>query len=457
MNKIKFSAFFLCAVFFLGACSDEESFDTQTKDAEASLSSNSELALTRATVNAEDSVEPLAMTDSMRMLKETAMRLAQIRRASTNRSDYVDENFSSNIYAIREMPLTIEVRESGKDKSKKYFYCNGKNSEVKLTNTKKTTDRNQQFYVRILPATSGIPYLLYSQSSKTPLTVGHYKKTPKVNILMSSDKDDISNPFVSWNLFPTTYQGYFSIENEMLLGQSDPNNSWSVFNYSLEVNDNDEIRFAKYSNKGQQQFLISPVESFKIDSVVFDLDNAKITDGTPVPFKIDKVVSRSDKEFSQEITRTIQEKSWFRQSKNNIKFNMSTVMNTLMPTVLARRAVLVDGEPKITNYSTSTYLYVSCPRHFTVSGLIPNNKEKCLLQISMNLTAFDVEINYTVYAKCNNRSYSDRKIKFTGVWHGYIVPDPTLVDPEIITRFFDCTTGEEFSNPSAAKSFKVRK
>ena len=81
------------------------------------------------------------------------------------------------MFAIRELPVTIEVMEAGKNKSQRYLWCNRAGSEVKLTDNKNAFDISQQFYLKILPASSGIPYLLYSESSKTPLTVGHYRKT----------------------------------------------------------------------------------------------------------------------------------------------------------------------------------------------------------------------------------------------------------------------------------------
>lgn len=39
--------------------------------------------------------------------------------------------------------------------------------------------------------------MLYSEKSKTPLVVGHYNKTPNINILMSSYTGDTSNSLAS--------------------------------------------------------------------------------------------------------------------------------------------------------------------------------------------------------------------------------------------------------------------
>lgn len=74
---------------------------------------------------------------------------------------------------------------------------------------------------------------------------------------------------------------------------------------------------------------------------------------------------------------------------------------------------------------------------------------KSLIKVTVQLASYNVEASYVATAK-----YNDRVIKFSGVWKGTIVPDPNLVEPTILTRFFNCTTGEEFYNAAAAKSFK---
>ncbi len=51
----------------------------------------------------------------------------------------------------------------------------------------------------------------------------------------------------SWDLIPSTYKGYFNIENQTYLGTADPNNPWSVFNYSIEVKSNGQVGYAKYN------------------------------------------------------------------------------------------------------------------------------------------------------------------------------------------------------------------
>lgn len=448
------SIFYLCAFIIamtLFSCSD----DTEQSLSDASLPSKGQASLnhlTRAS-DSSDSLCLLEFDDSMRSLLSLRTKVVRhARKVGLAPADY-DDNFNGNMFAIRELPVTIEVMEAGKNKSQRYLWCNRAGSEVKLTDNKNAFDISQQFYLKILPASSGIPYLLYSESSKTPLTVGHYRKTPNVNILMSNSKDDISNPFVGWDLKPSSAAGYFAIENEMLLGQKDPKNMWSVFNYYLEVNDNNELRFAEYTGKNQQKFFIKPIARFTVSNVSYNFEAAKVTDATPFEVKFNRVFQGDPgSEFSDKVNCHVIEKSWFQQNRSNIKFDLNTNTLLQMPTVLARKALLLDGDPNKIRYIISGYQNVYSDRECTVEGTVPHSTGKCLVSISMKLTSYNAEVPYTLYAE-----YNGREIKFTGTWKGVVIPNPKFVDPIITTRFFDLMTGEEILDSNAAKSFRIRK
>lgn len=139
--------------------------------------------------------------------------------------------------------------------------------------------------MKILPASSGIPYLIYSNASKTPLSVGYYTNNPNNKILISA-KDNSGSLFsASWNLLPSSYyKGYFTIESESYLGQSDPDNMWSVFNYVLEAKGNNKLGYGQpVNNKAQQEFMITPTCDFNLTDLKFDLDNATVTEGQLLP------------------------------------------------------------------------------------------------------------------------------------------------------------------------------
>jgi hypothetical protein len=320
-----------------------------------------------------------------------------------------------------------------------------------LTNVSRPSDIAQQFYLKILPATTGIPYLIYSQKANTPLTVGHYRKHSDISILMSSSENSIQNSMAGWDLITSEIPGYFAIQNEMYLGQTDTKDFWSVFNYALEVNDNDEIRFAKYSKKPQQEFLIMPVASFVLEDISFDLDNAKVTDANPIEVQF-TTVNRSGKQevFSDSVEKTVDDTYKFYQNRSNVKFNLTDRKNIQLPTVLARKLVILSKDNiRKSYYNADKYQIYHNYYKIGISGDAP---AKSLIKVTVQLASYNVEANYVATAK-----YKDRIIKFSGIWKGLIVPDPGLVEPAIVTRFFNCTTGEEIYNTEAAKSFKFIK
>ena len=331
---------FLLLVIGVSSCSEEQE-ELNRNDNKARIEN-----VTGSNEQDSDSIVVMQETDEMRALQKEAKASLPVKtRANFNYGENYDQYFSSNIYAIREMPLTIAARGVGKDASRKFFYCNGSRQEVKLTNVSRPSDIAQQFYLKILPATTGIPYLIYSQKANTPLTVGHYRKHSDISILMSSSENSIQNSMAGWDLITSEIPGYFAIQNEMYLGQTDTKDFWSVFNYALEVNDNDEIRFAKYSKKPQQEFLIMPVASFVLEDISFDLDNAKVTDANPIEVQF-TTVNRSGKQevFSDSVEKTVDDTYKFYQNRSNVKFNLTDRKNIQLPTVLARKLVILSKD-----------------------------------------------------------------------------------------------------------------
>lgn len=149
MKKL-FCLFALLLATTLFSCSDDMEQDNSKTTSNAEEQSATNL-LTRASIAISDSVIPLEMTDSMRYLLSLQKKTKKPRMAMPTQENY-DANFSSNMLAIRELPVTIEVMEAGKDKSRKYLYCDKAGAEVKLSGTKNQYDMDQQFYVRILPS-----------------------------------------------------------------------------------------------------------------------------------------------------------------------------------------------------------------------------------------------------------------------------------------------------------------
>lgn len=185
--------------------------------------------------------------------------------------DY-DPYFSSNMYVIDGLPFTLKARDGGK-----YLSAAEKWEEVKWTTAGTSTD--QKFYVKVLPASSGIPYLIYSHKTKTPIGVGQYTNKPEEKILLVHKDDTGSLYNASWDFIQSpNYPGYYAIESQSYLGQSDPNNPWSIFYHVLEVKDKNLVRYGQYTKKAQQEFAIKPDAVFTLKNIEYvNPYNAKVT------------------------------------------------------------------------------------------------------------------------------------------------------------------------------------
>ena len=350
-----------------------------------------------------------------------------------------DDFFSSNIYAIRELPITIKARAiaSGSTSGCSYFTCSGASKEVTLGNS--STSANSKFYLKILPASTGIPYLIYSNVSKTPLCVGYYTNNPDNKILMSASNDSGSLYSASWNLLPSSsYKGYFAIQSESYMGQSNPDDMWSIFYHVLEAKTGDKIGYSqRVSNKAQQDFLISPVNSFELQSVEYDLANATITSGSMVS----KVTSLTN---TLEITNRVQvnvklttnETSNYYETAGNLSFNITspTTLKFPRPIPIAGQAVLTDDIVPDATYARTTQNISKTVEYVTEIEMKP----KSLLQLTTKFKTFILNVPYVATA-----TYNDREVKVRGNWRGYAIANPEYNAPINEPRFYDLETGEE--------------
>lgn len=371
----------------------------------------------------------LEVTDELKELVEKMKQQIQTRAASYSYDDY-DDNFSTNMWAIRELPFTLKAR-SGGNTGNLYLTTNGKRKEVTMTN--KVSNNAQKFYVRVLPASSGIPYILYSYQEKTPLVVGYWNSDPNRKMLMPDSEDKISY-FTSWDFPQTSYSGYYAIQNLGYIGQADPNNSWSIFYHVLQVNNNNVLGYGQYKQQASQEFLLKPDANFIITEIAFDEGSAKHTELTPLKIT---TTDRNDNWYPTvkdvRFANTQREESRFNEKKT-IAFNLLSYRFG-RPTVEANKVVL----PRPSTVSDISYAagtqYVNKSLSFSKKVDAP---ERSLIQATAFIKNYSIEIRYTAKGV-----YQDREIKLSGTWRGTVYLAPNIAEPTITTRFFDLDTGEE--------------
>ncbi len=418
-----------------------------------SLTSNMEQQdiLTRSVL--EDSISnpltPLVATpEQLEMLNRPKRMSAPLMPAS----EYDEDYFSSNIYAIRELPVYINVKSvaRGANSSHTSWCCSGAGQEVTLSTPTHRTRRStthiytaNDFYIKVLPPSSGMQYLIYSCKSNTPLTIGHYDKTPDVKILMSQKDNSSYSDFVGWNLLPSTrYKGYFGIQNNLYFGQTDPNNMWSVFNYTIEAIQNDKLGFAKPdANKEQQNFIITPCQSFKLVSIEYDIDNAQIHEQIEDHYGTGQNLSSQKKEVDVQFNFNALESSYYNTNNNTLKIN---VRDTIIacPRISGRNIMLPTPENlKLHNQvpfeSPSTH-HTSKPISCTLKFNCPARKN---IKVKAHFIKYNISTKFIAKAQITDKNNNVREVRITGTWTALLYENPKLIKPQhddpVYTSFGD--------------------
>lgn len=433
----------LSAVFFMLSCTN----DIDENQCESTMSAISTNVKTRSIV--EDSImieEPTILVESEELehLKSLLREKQKPRRMKVISPEYeIDEFFSTNMYAIRELPLTIKVRAtaSGSSATNTYLFCPDKGKEVTLSAS--STLPGSKFFIKMVPPSTGIQYMLYSNAAQTPLAVGQYNSNPDNKILMATKSEPTSTFGVGWDFLPSTYKGYFAIQSSSYLGQSDPNNAWSVFYYVLEAKANNKLGYAqRVSNKAQQEFLIIPDNDFTLIDMSFDLDNAVISEGEMVT-TVKSVTNPTDFIKTEPIIVEVpfKETSCFNETGGALKLNIFSGRKQIVrPIPVAGKAIIPEGINGDASYSSTTSTF-NVSRADTTSIQM---KPQSLLQLTAKFRTYTLAIPYVATAKCRVRG-PERLVKVKGIWRGNAIANPKYNKPIYEPRFYDLESGEKLN------------
>lgn len=423
----------------ISSCSQEDSEINKI----ANQISESKALLGLDSLAFDSAITPLVINpDSMRLY-------AKFKTRALAMDDY-DENFSSNMYAIRELPISIQARGQA-NTSNRFLSANGNGKEVSLVGSAYSV--NQRFYLKILPASAGIPYLIYSSSTGTPLSVGQYDSNPSNKVLFLPKDNTGSLTSSGWDLIPSTYKGYFAIQSQFYLGQADPNDMWSVFNYTLEVKNDNKLGYAQYTKKAQQEFLITPVSGFTLQYIEFYKEGATVTKQTPL-----KVTTYSENPYEERRPFTINAKHYEFDTSSFSENSLLKVPITntsaqfYRPIVKAEKFVPPlpvkpndDPSPVRENvdmlYSSATQK-IQNTLIFEING---NAAPNSLIEVTSYFENYRVSAKYTAHMTYIYNG-EEREVKINGIWYGTIYT--TIRDnnyPNDIIKFYDLDDGDEIS------------
>lgn len=393
-------------------------------------------------------VEDIA-TEEMLLLKEKLENMGKTMRAPITPSTNTDDAsyFSSNIYAIRELPIYLQGYSGDR-----YFSCIDAGKEVTLAPNKYSFGDSKYFKLKVLPPSSGIPYLIYSCATGTPLTVGHYTSNPSNKILMSQANNSKISDMAGWDLIPSNRKGYFRIQNTTYLGQEDPNVLTSIFNYTLEAGDSGKIIFSKpNSSNSKQQFRINTWAPFNLTSIEYDISTANIRSEI-VPVQ-GSGVNLSSQSKTVTISYSIQktESSCYNTANNMLQIDVRPI-NVIHPWVIGgdiqipspstrSDKTMVPFQPSQYSYTRdlSYNLNLNCPAR--------NN-----VYVTVNFVKYTVSIKFLATAiyeivDANGRVTDTRELKIPGTWIGTIYEDPADIVPTTTNPVFKPIGGGPVIDP----------
>ena len=434
----------LLALFLVGCDNEIDSLLKNPSETEDNISSMTRSAL----ADSIDKGELVEFEPDQAMLKLKGMydemHSSQKRVAITTPPAY-DETLWSNMWAIREIPSTIKVKSKATSGSKDNYitlFCDGKGQEVSLNSG---NDRKKnRFYIKVLPASTGIPYLIYSTASQTPLTVGYYTKKPDEKILMAASDNSSSSIGLGWDLLQASNKKYYAIQSQSYLGQSDPNVIGSIFYYVLEAVSGDKIRYAQRVNgKEQQEFVITPDSTFKIISLEYDVTNYKAQSS----FITKTVTVANEHEYEKMMDAAFnfieRETSSFSNSSWNVNLNFKN------PTIKFKRPTVVKGtviSPTTDAPEDAIFITPNNIRQGINRKIVYNCPIRCkarsIAKVTTSFVRYDVTVNYTAKVQCEITEGDLRECILKGTWNGYIFEDPNKYTPQTSVVFTPIDGGD---------------
>lgn len=372
-------------------------------------------------------------TQDMIRLKELYAEMHSTqRRAPLNPSPTYDETLWGNMYAIRELPATIKVcskASTGSTANYVSLYCEGKSKEVTL-NAGNAGDKNR-FLIKVLPASAGVPYLIYSVAAGTPLSVGYYTNKPDEKILMASKDDSGSLMSIGWDLLQSSYyKNYYAIQSESYLGQADPNNQWSIFYYVLEAVSGNKIRYAQHvNNKAQQEFIITPDAKFEIKSLEYVVNNSTPSKSTFSKTVTVKNTSAQEKAMNVPFDFYEMETSYFNRNSWNVNLNFTDDSKKFVRPTVTSGSVITDNPDAAEDAVFINSNTQNISRHIVYNHPI-RCKASSTAKVTVKFVKYYVNVDYIVKAQYEVKAGDLRECVLKGTWSGYVIEDPNEITPE---------------------------
>lgn len=387
------------------------------------------------TDNTELSVsETKSVSDSTSLAGDTIVPFKGTRNRAPMRSSSYTDVFNE-LYDIREIPVYISVKEN--PRGGLFLTTQGSGREIVFDQYKNVNA--QKFYIKCLPLSTGIPYLIYSYSDNTPVCIGHNTSAPDVKVLFTLTSEQAASGLwgASWDFKQGENTDYsFVIENQDILGGGP--DYWNMYHLVIGANVN-KVELTKYNKLATQEFEIKPVETFSIQSIEYVNDATATLSHAPYKVLEDGYTNNGNIEqsytlgFTEEVTET---------SSHNKQTSISATISTEFK---AGVPIFANGTISTSITSSTQFSYgKSSSVKRTISHSYPV-KIPARHRAHISVTLFDNKIDMDYVATCKGDT-SGRLITIRGRWKGVSVSESEAV--------LNLTS---LDNPTQIKSFRINK
>ncbi|HFK5510538.1 TPA: hypothetical protein ACGZ9U_001449 [Elizabethkingia anophelis] len=302
----------LAIIMIFAACQRNLEKDLLTNTENISVNAKAQLK-TLDTLTLED-MSMIEETPELRTLKENFEKLKKLKQGLTRNFDDYDNTLWSNLWAIRGLPVSIRTESNGYNA---YLRNNGKGKELTFANS------GSNFMIKVLPSSSGIPYLLYPYNDETiPVVVGYRNNNPNDKLLMMRTNPNSSLFGASWDFIPAN--GALAIQSNDSYGQG-PGGWMDIFKYTTQVGSNNKTTMGKYTKSANQHFKIRPNNIFTLSEIKFiNQYSAKFARSSK--YKVVRAYTNEsyiNKDYDLSFDDIVNETTYFKESVRNIDFNIS--------------------------------------------------------------------------------------------------------------------------------------
>lgn len=394
-----FSLAAMCCLL-LPACSDDAPIsETISMISEATMSLDADEPKAFCEV---DTILPLE-GDSVVMRK----KIVHTRAIESGSSIYEE------LQQLDQIPIYLQIK--GNTSSRQFLSASGEGKELTFE-VFKENDLTQQFYIRILPASTGIPYMIYSKKTNTPISLGAYSNNPDVKVVYAKPATNTSTFGTSWDIRRGEYYPAesFIIENQDYPRQGS-SGLWYDIYYSVITANGSKVSLDKYTKVPNQEFSIVPVEDFRIESVTFDTNVATLSNAPYVVFS-DKFTNSGpiDQNHTFSISESYRESSSFNR-RTSYNVNITTKVKVKVPFIANGEISTSVSEGQDFTYGESEEVTHNITRTYPIS--VPANYTA---QMTLTLSKYSMDVEYC--AVCVGKT-SGRRINIRGTWKGVDVQE----------------------------------